>query len=99
MIDWPGARWSRFALGRGVEEPRPCAVDSEQAVPYEIAEVGIHRVDMDLEQPGDCGSGEIGGPKQKHLRTTALPRLQRLLKPLMDPPEFGRVRFSGSQRT
>ena len=64
-------------------------------MPCEIAEVGIHGVDMDMEQPGDRGGGEVGGPEQEHFRTTTLPRSQRLLKPLVDPAEFGRARFSG----
>jgi hypothetical protein len=49
------------------------AVHAGQAVPREIAQVGIHGVGMHVEEWGDPGSGQVGGMEEEHLGATTLP--------------------------
>ena len=76
---------------------RARSAEGGQAVPREVAEVGIHGVDMRLEQPGHGRGGETGGMEEEHLRATPLPRLQGLLEPSMDVVEFRRGRLPSTQ--
>ena len=67
------------------------------AVSREVAEVGVHGVDMHMEQLGHGRGGETSGKEQEHFRATTLPRLQGLLEPSMDAVEFRRGRLPSTQ--
>jgi hypothetical protein len=87
-------------LGEAWGSPDPArSAQGGQAVVREVAEVGIHGVDVDLEQSSDRGGREIGGAEQEDFRATTLPRSQRFLQPLMDPAKFGRARLADVQGT
>ena len=89
-----------WLAGQARRSPRRArSAQGGQAVPCEIASIGIHGIDLCLDQLGDDASGETGGMEQENFGTTTLPGLQGFLQPSMDLAEFARARFADIQRT
>ena len=92
-----GRRWLAREAPDGVDLPLGQArwhpssaplTQNGEAVWGKTAEVGIDRIDMHLKQLCHRGGGQARGMEQEGFSTTALPREQRSLQPLMDAAKF-----------